>query len=646
MSDLTFDELFERIRTHDESLEIEAKRGSDVGKAIMETVCAYANEPGRNGGYLLLGVERDEVQLFPDYEVVGIEDSAKVQHDLISQCSTIFNSPIRPQIWPDKSNGKDVLVVYVPESAPSEKPVFFKATGLPKGAYRRIGASDQRCTEDDIALLYQGRTHKTYEDTVLEEVLPEKNLADDAIQAYRRRRAAANPSAEELGWSDTELLDALSATSSYKGAACTTVCGLMAFGSKVALRRIFPMTRVDYIRVPGRSWMKNLEEPFETLEMRDPLLLLIPKVISTVLDDIPKGFHMDTDGVHRQDLPLIPERVIREVVVNALMHRNYRTRQPVQIIRYSNRIEFKNPGCSLKPDDRLGEPGSVHRNEKIAAILHECNLAETKGSGIRVMRELMEKANLTLPLFESDRDADTFSVTLLTHHFMNAEDIEWLSAFRDCELSDDEARALVFTKEVEEIDNAAYRDINKVDSLTASGHLRKLRNRGLLEQRGKGSKTYYIPGKRFKDSLSGKLEPLSGRQNGLSGKLEPEMPDADSLPGKQDVQNGSLVGDGENLQKKLLAELPNDLQTDIQALRKRVAPKVLDGMIHRICIYRPMSKEELASLLGRSEKHMQDCLRRMQNSGQVKLLYPDARSHPEQKYIAHEQSDDKTGKGI
>ena len=47
MNELTFDELFERLRTHDESLEIEAKRASDIGKSVMETVCAFDNEPGR-----------------------------------------------------------------------------------------------------------------------------------------------------------------------------------------------------------------------------------------------------------------------------------------------------------------------------------------------------------------------------------------------------------------------------------------------------------------------------------------------------------------------------------------------------------------------------------------------------------------------
>ncbi|QEC70669.1 hypothetical protein FSB73_02130 [Arachidicoccus ginsenosidivorans] len=46
----------------------------------------------------------------------------------------------------------------------------------------------------------------------------------------------------------------------------------------------------------------------------------------------------------------------------------------------------------MKPEDLLREPGSRNRNPFIAAIFHETNLAETKGSGIRSMRSLMEKA--------------------------------------------------------------------------------------------------------------------------------------------------------------------------------------------------------------------------------------------------------------
>ena len=56
---------------------------------------------------------------------------------------------------------------------------------------------------------------------------------------------------------------------------------------------------------------------------------------------------------------------------------------PAQIIRYSNRIEILNPGYSLKDMASLGTPGSRLRNPVIAAVLHELNWAETKGSGSR-----------------------------------------------------------------------------------------------------------------------------------------------------------------------------------------------------------------------------------------------------------------------
>lgn len=46
-------------------------------------------------------------------------------------------------------DGKPVLVVFVPEADVTQKPVYFKATGLPTGAYRRIGSADHRCADPD-----------------------------------------------------------------------------------------------------------------------------------------------------------------------------------------------------------------------------------------------------------------------------------------------------------------------------------------------------------------------------------------------------------------------------------------------------------------------------------------------------------------
>jgi ATP-dependent DNA helicase RecG len=52
-------DLLETLNLLDEHEHVEAKRGSEVGRSVLETVCAFANEPGLGGGWLLLGVVRE-----------------------------------------------------------------------------------------------------------------------------------------------------------------------------------------------------------------------------------------------------------------------------------------------------------------------------------------------------------------------------------------------------------------------------------------------------------------------------------------------------------------------------------------------------------------------------------------------------------
>ena len=220
-------------------------------------------------------------------------------------------------------NGKTVMVVHVPEAQPHDKPVFFKAQGLPKGAFRRIGSTDQHCTDDDLAVFCQGRKQESFDasfaaDTTLDDRLPE------AISDYRQSRAEANPDAEELRWTDEDLLQSLDCMRrNPQGAWQPTGAGLMLFGKPVALHRCFPMMRVDYIRVPGRDWVPQPDRRFDTIDLRDPLLRLIRRAQAAILDDLPKGFALEEGDLQRQDKPAIPLRVIREALVNALMHRSY-----------------------------------------------------------------------------------------------------------------------------------------------------------------------------------------------------------------------------------------------------------------------------------------------------------------------------------
>ncbi|MBL8400565.1 ATP-binding protein, partial [Accumulibacter sp.] len=628
---MTAQELLEHLNLLDENERIEAKRADEIGKSLLETVCAFANEPGLGGGWLLLGVTREELALFPAYEIQGLNHPDKVSADLASQAASMFNRPLRLDIQAEVLDGKTVIAVFVPEAAPQDKPLYLKAQGLPRGAFRRIGSTDQRCSEDDLIALYQVRQHESFDAGLV----PDGTFDDfspDALADYRQSRRDTNPDAEELRWSDEDLLQALGCVRlNADGKWQPTVAGLVLFGKPVALRRIFPMTRVDYIRVPGREWVPDPERRFDSLELRDPLFRLIRRVQAAILDDLPKAFGLAEGDLQRKDSPIVPQRVIREAVVNALMHRSYRSHASVQIIRYSNRLEIRNPGFSLKSPDHLGEPGSLPRNPKLAAALYDTRFAETKGSGVRVMREMCEKAGLAPPLFESDRGQDQFVVRLFFHHFLGPEDLAWLARFKNLHLSEAEARALVVAREVGAIDNATWRDINKVDTLTASQSLKKLRDAGLLQQKGRGSATWYQPtGKMLgdDDGLSSNPEGLSSNPLSLSRDLGALSRDPNSLD-KAEAERKT------KLRQTLLAGLPGELAARVGALGRRSPPDAVRDVVLDLLQQRPWRLEELGQLLQRNPEYVrQKYVQPLLEAARIRMTRPEVPNDPEQAYRA------------
>jgi ATP-dependent DNA helicase RecG len=635
-------ELLQSLNLLDETERIEAKRASEAGKSLLETVCAFANEPGLGGGWLLLGVVREEQALFPSYQVEGVPQPDKLCADLATQCRDSFNLPVRIELSTEQVNGQAVVVAFVPEAQAQDKPVFFKAQGLPKGALRRVGSVDQHCTDDDLAVFYQGRQRESFDASLVPDATLD-DIAPEALADYRQTRAEANPDAEELRWTDEELLRSLGCIGKdEQGALRPTVAGVMLFGKPQALRRCFPMTRVDYIRVPGREWVPDPERRFDTIELRDPLFRLIRRAQAAVLDDLPKGFALKEGDLQRQDKPVIPQRVIREALVNALMHRSYRSHSPVQIIRYANRLEIRNPGFSLKSPEHLGEPGSEPRNPRIAAVLHETRFAETKGSGIRVMRETMEQAGLTPPLFESDRGNDQFVARYFFHHFLGADDVAWLAQFKDAQLNPDEAKALIVVREAGAIDNASYRALNKVDTLSASAALRRLRDAGLLQQKGRGSATYYVPAERLgladKQGEAGADSALSGNPPALStklGGLSSNPGDLSSNPAP--LSSNPPAAEQDAARTALLDALPGSLAARLGAIGQRHPPQEVQDLVVALCALRDWPVNELALVLRRNpEVVRQNYLRPLMRNKRLAMTRPEEPNDPGQAYRAVE----------
>ena len=182
---------------------------------------------------------------------------------------------------------------------------------------------------------------------------------------------------------------------------------------------------------------------------------------------------------------------IGEAIVNSIMHRSYRMNRPTQIIRYNNRIEIINAGFSLKDQEFIGNAGSYTRNYHLATIFHETNLAETKGTGIRTIRQLLSESKMPLPTFESNRKDDSFTIRLMVKPFYREEDIKWLKLFDKYNFNKNQKEALIFAREVGAVDTLTYSQMNLVSSSIASEELIDMEKTGLLIKKGRTEDVAY-----------------------------------------------------------------------------------------------------------------------------------------------------------
>lgn len=635
----TAQEIFKQLNSIDENVRIDAKRASEIDKSIMETVCAFANEPGLGGGYLLLGAVRTGFKDgLPVYVPENIEDPDRIQNDVITQCSSMFNVRIRPQIETEVVDGKTVLVVKIDEAPETQKPIYIVKRGLPQGAFRRVGSSDQKCTEDDMRIFYSSA--ESFDSTIVKGATLD-DIDENAVEHYRRLRSKVNPNAEELLYDDKDLLLALRACEKENdGNYVLTYTGLIVFGKAMSLRRLLPALRVDYIRVSGNRWIEDPDKRFEsTIDMRGPLILLVNRALNAIKDDLPKGFELKKGNL-QADTPIdLPNDALREALVNAFIHCSFRLNQPIQIIRYSNRLEIINPGFSLKSPETLGEPGSVQRNPFISTIFHDTNLAETKGSGIRSMRGHMKKAGMMPPTFESNRSANQFTARLLLHHLLDQKTVQWLASYADYSLNNEQRLALVFIREVGAIDNITYRQLNSdINNQRASLDLHYLCTKGLLEQKGQSRSTYYIAGVKFINSRD--TESLNSRVDEENSRAKEALNSRAHVLNSRDKEplnsRGRVLNSRANELLNCKAKhFPKDLEERIAKIGRRSQPEEMKELIIELCSLEPMSLIELASVLKRRSSSLRYLyINSLIENHQLFYTIPEMRNHPNQKYTS------------
>jgi ATP-dependent DNA helicase RecG len=569
----SLDELLHNLNLTGERVQIECKESAwRLPQDVWETVSAFSNAVG---GTLLLGVAEHEGR----FEVTGLTDAPKIQHDLASGLRDRMNVPIpaqvEPIIVPVAGQERVILSVYIPEALPYQKPIYMRSKGLDKGCYKRVAGQDMPCTEDDLARFFQARSFISPDMTPVPMARREE-LDPGQIRAFRQLLATQDPTNPVLAYDDDDLLRAYGALIQPEGqeALVPTVSGVLMFGTPALIRRCFPAFRVDLIEVEGTEWVAAPTDRGAGRTFQEPLLEAVRDVLHVLRKEIPERFALRPGEAQRMADPM--HVALREAVHNALMHQDYRIHRPTQIRRFADRLEVENPGASLRDPERLGEPGSELRNPRIAQMFYEIGWAEQKGTGIRAMQQAMDELGLTPPTFESDPQDRSFQVTFYRHHFMDESDLAWLEHFSHLPLSTEEQKALVYVRKTGRVDNAAFRRLNHTDTLTASRALTHLESLGLLrrsEQR-RGPGVYYTL---VEERETPQITPHATPQG------------VEELP-------------------RLLAE------------GKRLSRKETADIIVALCAKRPYTARELAQKLHRNAKYLRDAyLSRLVREGRLQL---------------------------
>ena len=192
-------------------------------------------------------------------------------------------------------------------------------------------------------------------------------------------------------------------------------------------------------------------------------------------------------------------------------------------------------------------------------------------------------------------------------------------------------------REAGAIDNAAYRALSKVDTLAASAALRRLRDAGLLVQKGRGSATYYVPTERLglnkntvkNSALSGNPGTLSTNPDGLSANPSTLSTNPSALSGNPQPS------DEETSRAVLLDDLPGVLAARIGGFGQRHPPGEVCDAVVALCSLREWSAEELATVLRRHPRYVRNnYLRPLMRDGRLTMTNPEEPNDPQQAYRA------------
>jgi ATP-dependent DNA helicase RecG len=295
------------------SVEVKAARGG-TPRRLYEPFSAFANRTG--GGVLLFGLDESS-----DFSIVGVGDAHRLQEEITHLASSDMEPALRPHFLVDEIEDETVVAVEVDEVPAAQKPCFYKPSGLPKGAYLRVGNTNRQMTEYEVFGYLSSRGQPTYD----EESVPNATLNDldnGLLDEYLSRLRQTRPGSSFLDGSREEVLTRLHIVARNDSIVRPTLAGLLVFGRYP--QEFLPQLMITFVQYYGTTEEERTPQGARFVDNRrfeGPIPEMVTQAETYVLGAMRKAVLID--GVFRRELPEYPQEAFREALANAVAHRDY-----------------------------------------------------------------------------------------------------------------------------------------------------------------------------------------------------------------------------------------------------------------------------------------------------------------------------------
>lgn len=351
---------------------LEFKRDLSSPRNVLKTLVAFANSAG---GHLLIGVS-------DSLELIGLESPLDDERRLRS----LITESIMPRLAPKMDiltiNGKHILMV---ETLPSDsRPHCLYKGDNERDTYVRIGSSNLPADPGIIEELRRSVTGIAFDEQPMSDLGKDDLDLDAAQKAFRNGRLLTDGALLKMG-----LLR------QQKDRLAPTVGAVLLFGKN--RREHFPDAWVRCSRFTGTD-KANI---FDQIDIHSHL----PDWVHLTLDFLKKHATRASGAFDDQvnHLRSIPLQMLRETVVNAVVHADYSHRgTPIRVAFFDNRVEVESPGIIVPgmTIEALKAGSCKLRNRVIPRVFRELGLIEQQHCDVSRIFTEAQKLKLPEPIIE------------------------------------------------------------------------------------------------------------------------------------------------------------------------------------------------------------------------------------------------------